>query len=135
MRSVAVLRGRSSNKRCAAVKAPRAAVKLTQQHSKQQPSSSRADCSACRAEACYGYAIICNHLVCVRVRAHSMLTNAKYCVCEAKLTSINHYLHLTTGKPVEAAAAAAPRTVPAPRTVHNSTPQNTCMQWVSLEGS
>ena len=40
-----------------------------------------------------------------------MLTNAKYCVCEAKLTSINHYLHLTTGIPVEAAAADAPRTV------------------------
>ena len=101
-----------------------AAVRSSSQSS--SPAAAERDSSACRAEACSGSAITCNHLACVRARAHSMMQNAICCVREVQLTSVNHNLHLTTGKTVEAAAAAAPRTVPAPRTVHNSTPQNTC---------
>ena len=96
-----------------------AAIKTAAQ---QQPNVT----AACAARACSGSAITCNHLACVRARAHSMMQNAICCVREVQLTSVNHNLHLTTGETVEAAAAAAPRTVPAPRTVHNSTPQNTC---------
>ena len=107
----AVRPGSSRAKRRAAAAAVATQCGVRSNNQNSSPAAAERDSSACRAGVCCGYAIICNHLVCVRARAHSMLQNAKYCVCEAKLTSVNHYLHLTTGKPVEAAAAAVPRTV------------------------
>ena len=114
-RRYAVRPGSSRAKRRAAAAAVATQCGVRSNNQNSSPAAAERDSSACRAEACSGSAITCNHLACVRARAHSMMQNAICCVREVQLTSVNHNLHLTTGKTVEAAAAAAPRTVPAPR--------------------